>query len=156
MFEFSGNYNKIVLTKEYFTRNERGHITQFFNDELERLGEKCNLEFHYEYHHNDEGRFIRLCCHIRPYGEHKNYKSKADYTERNSAEVVQLRHDLAVEFKHAFANKYHFIAVRYNYLGLIRKDIETSVDSEILQECEQFISDTLPTVLSIIVKIYGT
>lgn len=147
----------LTYAGDYNSRCECTHITCFKNDELERIGEQYGLEFHYELHFSEKEKFIRFCCHIREYHKHKNYKRKEDMRQKLAAEdkehLIAIRRALANAFKNDFADvDCIYIAKKFNYLGLIRRNINADDYSGAIAESESFIVDTFERALKTIVS----
>ncbi len=154
---FSGaNESKINFAGDYCTKYEQCAMVQIFCDEFEQIGKDNGMEFHYELHLCTNS-FVRLCCHIRPYGENCNFKSKQAMLQKlkGKEHLIEKRAQLADKFKKAFADTdVEFIARRFNYLGLLKRDIAVSDFNVALAQAEQFIKYTFNTSLAIIKSVF--
>lgn len=144
---------KIVSTP--YEDSKETHLTQFSSIELEKYKE-IGLDFHYELHMSSSKPFIRFDCHIYKYSNHKNYKTEENMLEslsnENKLHIYYIRQRLKEIFKKEFYNRCSesFIADKYNYLGLIKRNINTLNYNEAIIESEKFIKDTYDKVIKLI------
>ena len=126
--------------KNYRTSHENTHLTQLFNDEWERIGKKHGVELHYELHTSPKETFVRLDCHVRPYGT-----PLADVGE----EVLQKRRDL-----------YYKINKRKQHAGdrslYLQKEYLTAADySEAFEKLFDFIIRTYAAANDAIKSVFA-
>lgn len=144
--------NKIVFAGDCAYANERAHLTTFCSDELAELGKQCGLEFHYEMHLGNQGNFVRLCCHIEPYNSFKNLNSKDEYIAALRQAGKDRQRRLRELLEQEFVGDSEFAASRYNYLGLLKRDICSDDYAKAVNECERFIEDTYQKAVDAIKK----
>ncbi len=142
----------------YQSKYENTHLTHFKNEMLELIGEQNVLELHYELHFCEKEKYIRLCCHIRKYHDHKDYDKEEDMRKQLAAEgkerVIVIRKNLADAFEREFADfDCDFIAKKFNYLGLIKRNISSTDYNDAIAESEKFIADTYDRALKTIVSV---
>lgn len=154
----------IVWAGTYRSSRESCHMTQISCRKLEALTERSGLEFHYELHLGSKEKFIRLCCHIREYDRYKNCRTEAVLKKRLEEDgkdverILGMREKLAEIFEKGFRKENaEFIArnrrsckYKYNYLGLIRREIGAEDYDGALEEGAAFIRDTYPKAAELI------
>ncbi len=92
---------------DYRTIYEDTHLTKLFNDEWERIGKKHGVELHYELHTSPKETFVRLDCHVRPYG------TPLDEVDE---EVLQKRREFYARLNGKTPTADDFLGVRKEYL----------------------------------------
>ena len=155
---FEGNnVTKIGRAFRNDTAYEHGYITRFECAKLNEIGDKHGLELHYELHLNDNGeKFVRLCCHIKPYTEYANLteaklRLKLIKNGINPDEMLKKRADLRTAFNGAnFVPGIEKIATRPNYIELIKRNLDSSTFNDAVKDSEAFIADTLNAVSDVL------
>ena len=127
---------------------EHAFAIKLTNNELIELGEKLNLDFHYEIHFDESSAFVRFDCHCKPYGQFSNLTGK-EYIDKVGKQCIEVREKLINQVKNIFSD-YKLKIYKPNYICLLKKDIDLS---NIKEGTEKFIAETYENLIKIILKL---
>lgn len=139
---------KIIYDGKIKSKYENAKMIKYDNDELKELSKKIGLDFHYELHINESSAFIRFDCHCVEYNDFINM-NKETYLNSIPEKSKKRRDILKEKFKETFP-EYKMKQYRYNYLSLIKKNLDKN---NVLKEANDFVEETLDIIIEILKKI---